>query len=95
MALDGDDGIPLLVRLEKFRWRLDALDEWRQDIDGRVSVMESKVNDLRFSDAVADALVQRMNAKRRLELTVMQKVGAGVFALVLVVVPTAIAKIPW
>lgn len=89
---DDDDGTPLLVRLARIRWRLDALDEWRKEVDGRVSVVESKVNDLRFSDEVANALAKQLAASRRLELTIVQKVGAGLFALALVVVPTLLSK---
>ncbi len=90
--MDRDDD-SLLVQLARIRWRLAALDDWRKEADGRVAVLESKVNDLRFTDEVAAKLAERLSARRRLELTFMQKVGAGVFALVLVVAPTVIAKV--
>ncbi len=90
--MDDRDDDPLLVQLARIRWRLSALDAWRKEADARVAVLESKVNDLRFTDAVADQLAAKLSAKRRLELTLMQKVGGGVFALVLVAVPTVIAK---
>lgn len=79
-------------RAQRNEWRLDALDKWRDHIDGRISVMESKVNDLRFSDAVAEALSQKLDARHQLQFTLLQKVGAGVFALVLVTVPVVIGK---
>lgn len=88
-----DDAETGQLGIARLRWRLDALDKWRQEIDGRVAIMESKVNDLRFSDAVAEALSAKLDQKRRLELTVWQKLGGGVFGLLLVVAPTVIAKL--
>lgn len=75
------------------RWRIDALDKWRQEIDGRIAILESKVNDLRFADAVAQALSEKLDQKRRLQLTMWQKLGGGVFGVLLVVAPTVIAKL--
>ena len=80
-------------RSARNEWRLDALDVWRKDLDGRVAVMESKVNDLRFSDAVAEALAAKLDDRRRVTFTVMEKTGAGVFALVLVAVPVLLEKL--
>lgn len=81
------------VQLAEIRWRLAALDEWRKEISSTVSVLESKVNDLRFTDAVADALVQKLEQRRKLELTFMQKLGGGAFALALVLIPIAVEKL--
>lgn len=81
------------LQLARLVWRVDALDDWRKELDGRVAIMESKVNDLRFSDAVAEALLEKLHDKRRLELTVLQKAGAGVFAVLLVVAPTLLARL--
>ena len=80
-------------RSTRNEWRLDALDRWRDDIDKRVAVMESKVNDLRFSDAVAEALASKLDDRRRVTFTVMEKTGAGVFALVIVAVPVLLEKL--
>ncbi len=84
---------PQLVQLARIRWRIDALDEWRKDLDGRIAVVESQVNDLRFTDLVAEKLSEQLAHRHRLDLTIMQKIGAGVFAIVLVTIPTVIAKV--
>lgn len=88
----GEDDLRLLV--DRHDWRLEALDQWRKETDKRVSVLESKVHDLEFTNEVADALAKRIaEDRRRLELTVVQKIGAGLFALALVIVPTIISKV--
>lgn len=92
-SLREDDPEAGQVGIAKLRWRIDALDKWRQEIDGRVAILESKVNDLRFADAVAQALSEKLDQRRRFELTVWQKLGGGVFGLLLVVAPTVIAKL--
>lgn len=45
------------------RWRLDALDKWRLESDGRMAVMESHVTDIRFTDAVAEALARKLHER--------------------------------
>lgn len=90
---NDDEDAPLLVQLARIRWRLEALDAWRDEISATVSVLESKVNDLRFTDAVAEALVQKLDAKRKIELTIWQKIGGGLFAVILVVIPVLIGKL--
>ncbi len=92
--MSGGASDPVEVQVARIRWRLDALDTWRNELDARMAVMESKVNDLRFTDAVADALAKKIDARNSaLALTVMQKVGAGLFALILVALPVAIEKL--
>lgn len=81
------------MQLEKIRWRLTALDHWREDVDKRVSVMGSQLNDLRFTDAVAEALSKKLEARSRFQLTLLQKVGAGVFTIIVVAIPTVLAKL--
>lgn len=81
------------MQLAKLRWRLDALDDARAELEARVAVMESRVNDLRFSDAVADALAQKLATKRKLELTLVQKIGAAAFAIALVLLPVLLQKV--
>lgn len=88
-----DDAEQGQVGVAWLRWRIDALDKWRQEIDGRVAILESRVNDLRFADAVAQALSEKLDQKRRLQLTMWQKLGGGVFGVLLVVAPTVIAKL--
>lgn len=81
MAVPSEDTHPdlaaLTLRQAKLIWRIDALDKWRSEIDGRMAVLESKVNDLTFSDRVAEALATKLEQKRNIEFTIWQKVGAG------------------
>ncbi len=91
--MPDSDEQSFLLQFARIRWRLDALDEWRDLSDRRIAVVESLVNDLRFTDAVADALVEKLNARRKLELTALQKLGAGAFAVVLVVAPVLLTKL--
>lgn len=93
MAADERELYAAIERGRRNEWRLGALDEWRKDLDGRVAILESKVNDLRFSDAVAEALSERLERKRRLELTLMQKLAGGCFALLLVLLPVALERL--
>lgn len=89
--MSNDESIA--VQLAEIGWRLRAIDEWRREISSTVSVLESKVNDLRFTDAVADALVQKLEQKRKFELTIWQKIGGGTFALALVLIPIVVEKL--
>lgn len=82
----------LLRRLDRIGWRLDAIDNWRKESDSRVAVLESIVNDLRFTDALAQALADKLDHRHRFDLTVLQKIGAGAFAIALVAIPTLTAK---
>ena len=69
---------------ERNSWRLDALDEWRKDIDGRVAVLESKVGDIVFDDKLAQELAHRLRERNRYSFTLWQKLGAGLVSLVIV-----------
>lgn len=93
MATDEQELRRATERGRRNEWRIDALDEWRKDLDGRVAILESKVNDLRFSDAVAEALSEKLDRSRRLELTVWQKLAGGCFALLLVLLPVALERL--
>lgn len=89
----NDESGTISIQLARVRWRLNALDAWRKDIDARLAVMESKVNDLRFTDAVAQELAKKLDAQRHLRLSVMQKIGGGMFAVALVLIPVAVEKL--
>lgn len=89
----NDESGTVSIQLARVRWRLNALDAWRKDIDARLAVMESKVNDLRFTDAVAQELAKKLDAQRHLRLSVMQKIGGGMFAVALVLIPVAVEKL--
>lgn len=74
-------------------WRLDALDKWRTEIDGRLSRLEQRVGDLTKADEIAEAVAQKMRSERTLGLTFVQKVGGGLFALALVLIPILVQKL--
>lgn len=46
-------------RIDRNGWRLDALDEWRKDIDGRMAVMESEVATIRETRKMQEQLSLR------------------------------------
>lgn len=69
---------------ERNAWRLDALDEWRKDLDGRVAVLESKVGDIVFDDKLAQELANRLKERNRYSFSLWQKLGAGLVSLVIV-----------
>lgn len=81
------------VQIARILWRLDALDEWRRHMDKRLSVLESKVSNMTLTDKVAELLAEKLSEKKRLELTAFQKVGAGMFAVMLVMLPVLIGKL--
>lgn len=69
---------------ERNAWRLDALDEWRKDLDGRVAVLESKVGDIVFDDKLAQELANRLKERNRYSFSLWQKLTAGLVSLVIV-----------
>lgn len=79
--------------VDRHDWRLEALDQWRREVEKRVSVLESKVHDLEFTNEVAEALAKRLDVRRKLELSLVEKIGGGAFALLLVVIPIVVAKV--
>lgn len=48
--------------------------------------------DMRESDILAEKVADRVNARRRMEFTLFQKVGAGVFAVVVAFGPAILVK---
>lgn len=68
----------------RLTWRLDALDTWRQNLDGRVAVLESKVGNIVFDDKLAQELADRLRARSQYQFTAWQKVLGGLVSLVVV-----------
>lgn len=64
-------------------WRLDALDEWRKQVEHRLGTLEDSVDVLTETDKIARAVAARVNDDRRLVLTGMQKLGATLMSLVI------------
>lgn len=71
-------------RSARNEWRLNALDKWRDQIDARVAVLESQVNDIKFTEALAEALAEKIDRRRDVQFTIWQKAGGGLLALVTV-----------
>lgn len=69
---------------QRLTWRLDALDQWRKDVDGRVAVLESKVGDIVFDDELAQALADKLDERSTYSFALWQKIGAGLASLVIV-----------
>lgn len=69
---------------ERNAWRLDALDEWRKDLDGRVAVLESKVGDIVFDDKLAQELAKKLDARTTHTFTLWQKLAGGLVSAVIV-----------
>lgn len=76
--------------IDRIGWRLDALDEWRKEVDKRVSVLESNVeterqtrllNDALRSRDIADAVSQKLRNDASFGITTVQKIGALLLGL--------------
>ncbi len=62
-------------------WRIDALDQWRKEIEQRLGLLNSKVDGLTRADEIAEAVAQKMRQEHSLNLTIVQKGAATLFAL--------------
>lgn len=63
---------------------MDALDQWRGELDRRVAVLESKVGDIVFDDKLAQELANRLRERNRYSFSLWQKLAAGLVSLVIV-----------
>lgn len=70
-------------------WRLDALDEWRDRTDKRIAGLDDAVraahermDGIVKAEEVATAVADKLRAEKTLQLTVMQKIAAGLVAAV-------------
>lgn len=71
------------LAIMRLAWRLDALDQWRKDVDKWCGAMDTRVGDLTRADEIADAIAVRVHAGRTLGLTALQKaivIGAALIA---------------
>ena len=67
-----------------FRWRLDALDLWRKDVDHSLGSIDERLKGLLKADEIAEAVAQKMRSERTLGLTFVQKLGVFVVGAVAV-----------
>lgn len=68
---------------QRLTWRMDALDEWRKQLDGRVAVLESKVGDIVFDDKLAQELAERLRQSKTYTFALWQKVLAAALSVAL------------
>lgn len=69
---------------QRLTWRMDAIDQWRDMLDKRVAVLESKVGDIVFDDKLAQELANRLRERNRYSFSLWQKLAAGLVSLVIV-----------
>ncbi len=62
----------LELALLRLAWRIDALDEWRKDVD----LDRARLKDLVKADEIAEAVAKKVNHERTLQLTLVQKAVA-------------------
>lgn len=72
--LSSDPNVLFLHVLEQ-RWRLRALDQWREESDRRVSVLESQVLSEVEARKLREALAANTASQGRLRLTRAQQIG--------------------
>jgi hypothetical protein len=66
----------------RLAWRVDALDDWRSDVDRRVAGNERELARLVKADEIAEAVAEKMKHERVLGLTFVQKAAASLVGLV-------------
>lgn len=70
----------------RLSWRVDALDAWRKELDTKLLRIEAQVSEIVSSERIADEVALRLatarDARRRLELTFLQKFAVVVVSLV-------------
>lgn len=69
---------------QRLTWRLDSLDRWRQNIEGRVAVLESQVGNIVFDDKLAKELAEKLHQRTTYSFSLWQKALAGLVSLVIV-----------
>lgn len=69
-------------------WRLDALDKWRDRVDGELQQLRGEIQNMNTSEkiraAVSDALGDHFAEERTLRLSAWQRFGAFAGGLLLV-----------
>lgn len=69
---------------QRLTWRLDSLDAWRTEIEGRVAVLESNVGNIVFDDKLAKELADKLHKRTTYTFTLWQKSLAALVSLVIV-----------
>ncbi len=67
-------------RLAGFRLEIDEARRWRDEASNWRRDVNHKLNELTKSDEIAEAIAEKLDKRRGLELTVLQKLGAGIVA---------------
>jgi hypothetical protein len=77
-------------KVQRNEWRLDALDQWRKDqVDPRLAILDKLLSDSELDSRLQRALLER----KQLHLTLYQKVGVGLFAVLSPVVTALLLKL--
>lgn len=72
----------LFQHVLELRWRIQALDEWREASDRRLAVLESDVVTEKEARTLREALAQHATAEKTLRLTNAQRLGGAVVGLI-------------
>ena len=72
----GDDRRSTERALDRIRWRLDALDKWRQDTEDHLVALTARFEAMARADEIAKAVTDRMHKDTSIGFTGLQKLGA-------------------
>lgn len=79
--MPGRDPLETVLRVAKLEWRADAIDRWRDRLDHELSEVNARVERLAKADEIADAVAEKVDGNRKLQLSWWQKAGAGLAAM--------------
>ncbi len=68
-------------KLAGFRLEIDEARRWRDDAGRWRILINERIDDLMKADEIADAVAEKLNKRRGLELTVVQKFGAVIVGI--------------
>lgn len=78
-------------------WRLDALDDWRKEFTRevlrRLDGCESEIDAMTRAEEIAQAVAEQVRRDVALVWTPWRKIGAGSFALALVILPVLVERL--
>ena len=80
-------------KLVGIEFMLNDLREWRAQARVQFEGFGVQLEGLVKADELADALAKKMRNERTFHLTIVEKVGAGLFALLLVAIPIIVSKV--
>ena len=90
---DHDEILRLRDRAHALESKMVGVELMLRLLDGWRIRASEQLEDLVKADELAELLAQRVRSERTLGLTIVQKIGATVFALLLVALPIVISKV--